>query len=559
MNAVSAPRVEAPVPRQSDLGFACPACREPLKSVGPDAMGCPVCRRSYRRSDGIWCFLLPEREAFFQAFLRDYEAIRRAEGRGSDDPAYYRSLPFEDRTGRFQADWRIRAKSFRAFLRRVLEPLERRRGRPLRVLDLGAGNGWLSYRLALRGHESVAVDLRTNAWDGLGAHVYYDATFLPVQAEFDRLPFADGQFDLVVFNASLHYSTDYVVTLAEALRVLRPDGSIVIMDTPVYRRAASGAQMVRERQAEFTRKYGFPSDALPSEHYLTEDRLQGLAEALGLCWSRIRPFYGWRWALRPWKALLTGHREPARFFVIVGQRAEGPRSRRHRWWEKPRRFLGRAWARVVFRLFQRHRYGRLVIETVAGTPLVVLPGVFNPKLFQTGEFLAETLSERWVPPGSTVLDMGTGSGVGAVFAARWARRVVAVDISPTAVRCARINVLLHGLEDRVEVRAGDLFEPVRGERFDVILFNPPYLRGRPRNELERALWATDVIERFAAGLGDHLTDRGWALLLLSSVSDEVGFLQHFRDRGFFAEPIARRRRFGEVWTVYRIVRQAVGR
>jgi methylase of polypeptide subunit release factors len=134
--------------------------------------------------------------------------------------------------------------------------------------------------------------------------------------------------------------------------------------------------------------------------------------------------------------------------------------RRRRWWEKPRRFLGRAWARVVFRLFQRHRYGRLVIETVAGTPLVVLPGVFNPKLFQTGEFLAETLSERWVPPGSTVLDMGTGSGVGAVFAARWARRVVAVDISPTAVRCARINVLLHGLEDRVEVRAGDLFEPL---------------------------------------------------------------------------------------------------
>ena len=55
-----------------------------------------------------------------------------------------------------------------------------------------------------------------------------------------------------------------------------------------------------------------------------------------------------------------------------------------------------------------------------------------------------------IPPGSIVLDMGTGSGVGAVFAARNAARVVAVDVNPEAVRCARINVLLHHIEDRVD-------------------------------------------------------------------------------------------------------------
>lgn len=524
-------------------------------------MYCPACRVDYPCIDGVWRFLPPEREAFFRAFLRDYETIRRAEGRGADDPAYYRALPFEDRTGRFRADWRIRAKSFRAFVHRVLEPLARQRGRPLRVLDLGAGNGWLSYRLARQGHVAVAVDLITNAWDGLGAHVHYDVAVLPVQAEFDRLPFTGEQFDVAVFNASFHYSTDYVVTLAEVLRVLRPDGRVVVMDSPVYRATASGVRMVREREAEFIRKYGFPSNALPSEHYLTYDRLQGLAEALGLRWRLIRPFYGWRWALRPWQARLLRRREPARFLVIVGRRVQDeagavqtkPHGRPSAFFESVRGVMGRAWARGYFRAFQRHRYNRLVVETVAGRPLVVLPGVFNPKLFGTGEFLVETLSERWVPPGSTVLDMGTGAGVGAVFAAQWAHRVVAVDISPAAVRCARINVLLHGLEDRVEVRKGDLFEPVRGERFDVILFNPPYLRGEPRDDLERALWSTDVVERFAAGLGDHLKDSGWALLLLSSVSDEAGFLRHFRAYGFLGEPIARRRRFGEVWTVYRIV------
>ena len=62
--------------------------------------------------------------------------------------------------------------------------------------------------------------------------------------------------------------------------------------------------------------------------------------------------------------------------------------------------------------------------------------------------------------------MGTGSGVGAVFAAQWARRVVAVDINPAAVRCARINALLNHVEDRVDVVEGDLFEPIGGQRFD---------------------------------------------------------------------------------------------
>ncbi len=141
-----------------------------------------------------------------------------------------------------------------------------------------------------------------------------------MQAEFDRLPFTEHQADLIIFNASLHYSTHYEITLAEALRVLRPDGSLVILDSPVYRSAASGAQMVREREAAFTQAYGFPSNALPSENYLTLQRLNDLSAQLHLRWRIIRPFYGWRWLWRPIKARLLRRREPAHFAVIVGQR-----------------------------------------------------------------------------------------------------------------------------------------------------------------------------------------------------------------------------------------------
>jgi release factor glutamine methyltransferase len=212
----------------------------------------------------------------------------------------------------------------------------------------------------------------------------------------------------------------------------------------------------------------------------------------------------------------------------------------------------RLWLRVRFRLFQRHRHDALVLEEVAGMPIIVLPKVFNPKLFWTGEFLARLIDERLVPRGAAVLDLGTGTGVGALAAARWAGRVVAVDINPEAQRCARINVLLNRLEDRVEVRGGDLFEPVAGERFDVILFNPPYYPGLPQGPLDQAFRAADVAQRFARGLAAHLCPGGYALVLLSSTGDAAGFLAEFCAAGLSVAPEAEQRRIGEVLTVYRV-------
>lgn len=299
--------------------FACPACRAPLKQQHPDLLRCPVDNTSYARVEGIWRCLAPGRATHYARFLSEYETVRRTEGRGSADPAYYRALPYSDLTGRFRNDWRIRARSFEVLVERVVQPLEQAVGRWLRVADLGAGNGWLAYRLAQRGHVVAAVDLRSDSFDGLGAHMHYDASFVPVQAEFDRLPFEAGQADLVVFNASLHYAADYQATLTEALRVLRPGGRLAIVDTPIYHDASSGARMVREREAYFEHHYGFPSNTLPSEHYLTYARLTQLGNVLGLQWRYFQPFYGWRWALRPLVARLRGHREPARFAVIAGE------------------------------------------------------------------------------------------------------------------------------------------------------------------------------------------------------------------------------------------------
>jgi HemK-related putative methylase len=212
----------------------------------------------------------------------------------------------------------------------------------------------------------------------------------------------------------------------------------------------------------------------------------------------------------------------------------------------------------VQRPFLRRRLGQVTLEAVDGVPLIVLPEVFNPVVFRTGTVLARTVaSSPWARPraeGSRALDLGTGSGVGAVFAARRGHRVVAVDLNPEAVRCARLNALLNGLEDRIEAREGDLFAPVAGEIFDLVLFNPPFFRGEPRSRIDQAWRGTDVLERFAAGLPGALAPGGLALLLLSTDGDGPALLDALERRGFAIESAARRDFGNEVVTVHAVRR-----
>lgn len=216
-----------------------------------------------------------------------------------------------------------------------------------------------------------------------------------------------------------------------------------------------------------------------------------------------------------------------------------------------KRRAARFFLRLRFHLWQRRRHNRLALEKVDGHDLVVLPGVMNPALFRTGAFLARSLNDTLIPPGSRVLDMGTGSGIGAIAAARWAQEVDAVDVSPAAVRCAQINALLNDVEERVNVCQGDLFASLGNKPYDVVLFNPPFYRGSPQNSFDFAWRAEDTVERFAAGLRDHLKPGGYALVLLSTDGDSPAFLRCFAQEGFGQSVVARRDLTTEILTVFR--------
>jgi release factor glutamine methyltransferase len=151
-----------------------------------------------------------------------------------------------------------------------------------------------------------------------------------------------------------------------------------------------------------------------------------------------------------------------------------------------------------------------------------------------------------VGTGDRVVDMGTGCGILGVIAATKADEVVAVDINPYAVRCAKENAELNHVAEKMSFVQGDLFSSVRtGERFDLVLFNAPYL---PSDDEDEDSWLAqswtggvsgrNVIDRFISRAPKHLEPNGEILLVQSTLSDVEETLSRFAGSLLRAEVVA---------------------
>lgn len=125
--------------------------------------------------------------------------------------------------------------------------------------------------------------------------------------------------------------------------------------------------------------------------------------------------------------------------------------------------------------------------------------------------LAEAVPVR---DGERVLDLCTGSGIQALQVARRANGVTAVDIGPRAVAMARTNIGLNGIAG-ITVRQGDLYAPVRGERFDLVIANPPFVPARSRGPAYHSGGPRGdrVLRRVVEGLDAHLRPGGRAIAI----------------------------------------------
>lgn len=131
-----------------------------------------------------------------------------------------------------------------------------------------------------------------------------------------------------------------------------------------------------------------------------------------------------------------------------------------------------------------------------------------------------TLAGLQLPaPVGRVLDIGTGCGIQTLRALRHADRVVATDVSERALRFTRLNALLAGVDDAVEVRLGSLFDPVVGEQFDRVVSNPPFVitprvAGVPAYEYrDGGMAGDDLVAAVVMGVGEVLAPGGVAQLL----------------------------------------------
>lgn len=272
------------------------------------ALQCQQCYQHYPLTKGIPRLLKPERVDALEDFCAQYDALRLQEGWASTNPEFYLHLPACDLTGRHEQEWRLRAKSFQLVQKWLAKFAA---GQALRILEVGAGSGWMSQRLAEH-HDLLACDVNAGH-HGLSALPLARRRFMTVQAEMGRLPLAEHSLDLIIANASLHYSHDPEAFFMEAQRVLRPEGKLIVMDSPVYGDQAAQAA-ARERTRTYYAHAGFPGLA-PSYHGLLAAQFEN-----GKCFSftRLRRDLEPSGLLKKYLREKFGKNAAARFPVWIG-------------------------------------------------------------------------------------------------------------------------------------------------------------------------------------------------------------------------------------------------
>src|SRR5215467_3859319 len=197
------------------------------------------------------------------------------------------------------------------------------------------------------------------------------------------------------------------------------------------------------------------------------------------------------------------------------------------------------------------------IARAAGFRLVVRPTVFHPCYFLSSEYFAEFISPLDLS-GKRVLDVGTGSGILALAAARaGAAHVIAADINPNAARTTAENASANGLGDRVSALCSNLLSALApGPLFDVILSSPPKHPGEPRDLADRG-WHAGPDYRDIAALFDQSRERlkpGGSLYVMLSSDSDLNLLGTLVDRaGFHARLVHEQSIFIESLIIYELI------
>jgi len=161
--------------------------------------------------------------------------------------------------------------------------------------------------------------------------------------------------------------------------------------------------------------------------------------------------------------------------------------------------------------------------------------------------------------GKSILDMGAGSGVVSVFAASKGAVCTAVDVNPVAVKCINENIIQNNFTKKISAIESDLFESkqLEDKRFDIIFFNPPYYKGNPHNNFERAFKGgpnLEVINRFLENAGNFLATGVSLCMLVSSDMDLDDFYSRLKNTGYSYNILHTNKKFFETFYIIEAVK-----
>lgn len=291
--------------------LCCPECGGGLSESG----GGLVCSRDeafFATVSGVHRLLGHERQAELAAATAFYCRVRADEGF-----KHTAELPRVPRSHVQARIWRQRARHFGRFM----DWLGRERPKGQAIVDVGAGCCWAAQRLAERGHMVAALDINLDAQDGLTA-VGEDPRpgIERIEADMEFLPLSAACADVVLLNGALHFARCPQNVVAEARRILKPHGSLVILDSPLYRRSADGEAMVKKKRKDFLGRYGYAPCRDAAAGYFTVSELTRLLERSGF---EVR-LMGWPSRLRELGRDLIETfrhgRRTARFPMVVATR-----------------------------------------------------------------------------------------------------------------------------------------------------------------------------------------------------------------------------------------------
>ncbi len=189
----------------------------------------------------------------------------------------------------------------------------------------------------------------------------------------------------------------------------------------------------------------------------------------------------------------------------------------------------------------------------AGLQLSIPTEVFHPAFFGSSKVFLHFLRRQQLS-GKTLLEVGSGSGILSLFAARAGAEVIAIDINPAAVEATNYNAALNELD--ISVLQSDLFLHLPPQKFERIIVNPPFFPASPHDPGSHAWYcgpAFEYFERFFGEVDAYLEESGRIWMILSEVCDLEAIRFKARSAGKHLRPVFEERRIFERFLVYEII------